>query len=375
VEEYIVAAQAVVGGVEYAWGSYNVAVLPSSFAYGGMENPNCTFMSASLIAGDRSLTTTLAHEIVHSWTGNLVTNAYHKDFWLNEGFTRYVERRALCDLYGDAFRGLVLTVGYQDLVKNIEMLVNQGTPGLTCLEPDIDGIDPDAAFSRVPYEKGSLFLFYLEQVVGGKEKMTNWLREYVNKFRGQSIETKHFQEHFKHFFSGNVAVEKVDWQHWIKGEGLPNFDLASHIDNSLLISCRDLADKWLAKGSGEASDIAGMKAQQLMLFLDHLINASNEGSSLSHDALAAMAQCYGLDKTCNVEVSYRWCLLGCKCRWPGCIPTVKGFLATHGRGAYVKPLYMAFNTFDPASARETFQKNSNFYMAVIASQISPIVGA
>ena len=95
VDEFLDTAQRVIGGAEYEWGSYNVAVLPSSFAYGGMENPNCTFMSASLIPGDRSLTTTLAHEIVHSWIGNLVTNAYWKDFWLNEGFTRYIERRIL----------------------------------------------------------------------------------------------------------------------------------------------------------------------------------------------------------------------------------------------------------------------------------------
>ena len=95
VEEFIVTAQEVVGGAKYEWGSYNVAIMPSSFACGGMENPNCTFMSASLIPGDRSLTPTLAHEIVHSWIGNLVTNALWKDFWLNEGFTRYIERRIL----------------------------------------------------------------------------------------------------------------------------------------------------------------------------------------------------------------------------------------------------------------------------------------
>ena len=101
VEEFLVTAQEVVGGAKYEWGSYNVAVMPSSFAYGGMENPNCTFMSSSLIPGDRSLTPTLAHEIVHSWIGNLVTNALWKDFWLNEGFTRYIERRILRHLAGN----------------------------------------------------------------------------------------------------------------------------------------------------------------------------------------------------------------------------------------------------------------------------------
>lgn len=250
VEEFLVAAQAVVGGSDYAWGSYNIAILPSSFAYGGMENPNCTFMSASLIAGDRSLTTTLAHEIVHSWAGNLVTNAYWKDFWLNEGFTRYIERRLLGQLYGDAFRSLLLMVGYNDLVKNLEMLCNQGSSKLTCLEPDLVGIDPDEAFSRVPYEKGSLFLFYLEQVVGGPQQMTDWLRAYVDEFRGRSIETSDFRRHFLSFFKDVDGVKHIDWKHWLKGEGLPKFDLSAHVDSTLLGRCKALSAEWLREGAG-----------------------------------------------------------------------------------------------------------------------------
>ena len=125
VEEFLLTAQEVVGGADYEWGSYNIAVMPSSFPYGGMENPNCTFMSASLIPGDRSLTPTLAHEIVHSWIGNLVTNAFWKDFWLNEGFTRYIERRIMGKMLGPAFRGLLLLVGFNDLVKSLGPFVQE----------------------------------------------------------------------------------------------------------------------------------------------------------------------------------------------------------------------------------------------------------
>eukprot|EP00435_Cladocopium_sp_Y103_P005842 s4086_g1.t2 len=388
VEEFIVTAQEVVGGAEYEWGSYNVAVMPSSFAYGGMENPNCTFMSASLIPGDRSLTPTLAHEIVHSWIGNLVTNALWKDFWLNEG-----------KIYGPAFRGLLLLVGYNDLIKAVDMLTKQGTPGLTRLEPEIDDIDPDDAFSRVPYEKGSLFLFYLEQIVGGEQAMTGWLRAYVESFRERSIQTSDVKRHFLDFFKGVERVKEIDWEHWLHGEGLPDFNLADYVDRSLVDESKSLADSWLNTSTSEA-ETSHMKAQQWMLFLDHLINAVVAGKSISHSTLENMDSKYKISATSNVEVSFRWCLLGCKLYWPGCLALTEHFLANHGRGVYVKPLgckladqsgdfrhdcedvnrllgerwavqflhmrplYLAFKAFDLERARTVFQRNRNFYMTV-----------
>ncbi|CAK8990864.1 unnamed protein product, partial [Durusdinium trenchii] len=325
VEDFILKAQEVVGGAKYEWGSYNVAVMPSSFAYGGMENPNCTFMSASLIPGDRSLTPTLAHEIVHSWIGNLVTNAFWKDFWLNEGFTRYIERRVLGKIFGPAFRGLLLLVGYNDLIKAVDMLNQQGTPGLTRLEPEIDEIDPDDAFSRVPYEKGV------------------------------------------------KRIKEIDWEHWLHGEGLPDFDLSSYVDRSLVDESRALADSWLNTSTSDV-ETGHMKAQQWMLFLDHLINAVVAGTSISHDTLASMESKYKLSLTKNVEVSFRWCLLGCKCKWPVCLDWTEKFLANHGRGVYVKPLYMALKAFDAERAISVFQQNRNFYMTVVTRQIAACLG-
>lgn len=369
VEEFIVTAQEVVGGAEYEWGSYNVAVMPSSFAYGGMENPNCTFMSASLIPGDRSLTPTLAHEIVHSWIGNLVTNALWKDFWLNEGFTRYIERRIMSKIHGPAFRGLLLLVGYNDLIKTVDMLTKQGTPGLTRLEPEIDDVDPDDAFSRVPYEKGSLFLFYLEQIVGGEQAMTDWLRAYVASFRERSIQTSDVKRHFLEFFKGVKRVKEIDWEHWLHGEGLPDFNLGDYVDRSLVDESKSLADNWLNTSTSEA-ETSHMKAQQWMLFLDHLINAVVAGQSISHSTLENMDSKYKISATSNVEVSFRWCLLGCKLYWPGCLALTEHFLAKHGRGVYVKPLYLALKAFDLERARTVFQRNRNFYMTVVTRQIA-----
>ena len=251
-------------------------------------------------------------------------------------------------------------VGYNDLVKTlgctgivfgqiiqgrsnlraVEMLTKQGTPGLTRLEPQIDEIDPDDAFSRVPYEKGSLFLIYLEQIVGGEQAMTDWLRSYVQEFRGRSIETADFKAHFLKFFRTVKRVNEVDWEHWLHGEGLPDFDLSAHADKSLLDECRSLADSWLQSGSADV-ETGHMKAQQWMLFLDHLINAVVGGKQISEPALAEMDGKYKFSATANVEVSFR----------PGCGARFEatrtggggGGLMGHGRSRVLLVQHMTLN--------------------------------
>jgi len=380
-ERYLVEAEKVAGS-PYSWGLFDVAILPPSFAYGGMENPNVTFFSSSLLAGDSSLLTTLAHEIAHSWSGNLVTNSRWKDFWLNEGFTRYIERRILGRVGGKAFRGLVLTVGYNDLVKTVDMLCDTGQKALTRLETSIVGIDPDQAFNRVPYEKGGLFMYYLEQVVGGEDLMTEWLIAYIKEYSQKSIETNDFKAHFITFFEGKgVDLSSIDWEHWIHGEGMPNFDLSKHVDHSLLDYCRGLADKWLSGGKalmaravpeGVAStDFEGKKAQEVMLFLDHLINAG--AGAMSAERLVAMDEMYTLSETKNVEVGFRWVLLNLKNEHKSAFPFIERFLSTTGRGSYVKPSYIALDAVDHDFAVKVFRKNEGFYQAVIAQGVRKIL--
>jgi len=158
---------------------------------------------------------------------------------------------------------------------------------------------------------------------------------------------------------------------------LPSFDLKRHVDDSLLVKSRNLADACLAGGdSCASSDLQGMRAQQIMLLLDHLIAAANEGDSAapSRSALEKVEAAYGFSKTRNVEVAFRWCGLGCKCRWDGALEPSKTFLASHGRGIYVKPLYMALSEFKPEVAKRTFEQNRGFYMAPIARGIANFLG-
>ena len=149
----------------YVWGIYDILVLPPSFPYGGMENPCLTFATPTLLAGDRSLASVIAHEIAHSWTGNLVTNSNFEHFWLNEGFTVFTERKIGGRMYGEPMRHFSAMGGWRSLKYSIDIQGHDNP--LTALVVDLDGVDPDDAFSVVPYEKGSTFLWYLEDTVGG----------------------------------------------------------------------------------------------------------------------------------------------------------------------------------------------------------------
>ncbi|KNC87123.1 hypothetical protein SARC_00746 [Sphaeroforma arctica JP610] len=365
-ETFIVEAEKVCG-TEYKWKTYDIVMLPSSFAYGGMENPNATFLSSALLAGDKSLTTTLAHEITHSWCGNMVTNAFWKDFWLNEGFTRYVERRILGAMFGPAYRGLQMTYGYFDLIKNCNFLAHR--PYLLKLQPEIVGVDPDESFSRIPYEKGSLFLHYLEGIVGGEQPMTTWLRTYFTDFAEQSVTTDDFRDHFTaHFTKAGVDMSGVAWDHWLHGVGLPDYDIYAHIDNSMTVRCKEIAHTWLHDdGNGaNASDIDGMKAHQVMVILDTIIN---ENTHFSGDKLDRMDSTYHFSETKNCEIGFRWFLLCLKNNHRSCFEGVKAYLSRNGRGVYVKPLYVELYRVDPEYAREVYGGLSDFYMDVVAEPI------
>lgn len=359
IEQYIGACEKVCG-VPYKWGWLDVLVVPPAFAYGGMENPNCIFFSAALLAGDKSLMATLAHEVAHSWAGNLVTNMDWGHFWLNEGFTRYIERRVLGQIHGPAFRGLLLKVGYMDLLKNVQYLAK--TPGLTKLCPDLTNISPDDAFSRIPYEKGSLFLHYLEQVVGGEASMTAWLTRYFSDFRGQSIDTNTMKSHFIQFHSQQGKdLSSIDWDHWLYDEGVPVYDLDAHIDATLVDKCRELARAW-TKGHVGAGDLEHMPAHAVMATLDFIL----EGHlSVDADLLEKIDKLHKLSRSANVEILFRWLLLNLRSGNKAMLPNVAEFLGRNGRGVYVKPLYTELVKLDQVFARQTFETHRDYYQQVV----------
>eukprot|EP00698_Gefionella_okellyi_P004917 TRINITY_DN14543_c0_g1_i2.p1 TRINITY_DN14543_c0_g1~~TRINITY_DN14543_c0_g1_i2.p1 ORF type:complete len:616 (+),score=123.69 TRINITY_DN14543_c0_g1_i2:121-1968(+) len=366
-ENYIQAGEKVTG-IPYEWGTYDLVVLPSAFPYGGMENPNLTFLSRSLLAGDRSLTNVVAHEITHSWAGNYVSNASWSDFWLNEGFCVYIERQILGIVKGsEAYRHFEALCGYNDLLKTIADL--GATNEYTKLRPNLTGVDPDEAFSKIPYEKGSLFLLYLETVVGGNDAMRAWLNAYYTKYMGKSATSEDFKAHFINWFTEVKpapagALAKVDWATWLDAPGLPAFNPHDVLDRSLVVACEALAKSWREQGRAGASatDLAPFQAKQTMYFLDQLLTTA---VPMAHDRLLALDELYGFSTSKNVEIGFRYLMLAIKSGYRAALPTAQYFLSQHGRGLYVKPMYVALDTLDHAYAVETWKKNRSFYHAVI----------
>ena len=261
-DDILTAAEKVAG--EYVWGRYDLLVLPPSFPYGGMENPCLTFVTPTLLAGDKSLVNVVAHEIAHSWTGNLVTNANWEHFWLNEGFTVFLERKILKELAeiaepgtGEAVRQAAHLHGLNSLKYAIEVF-GEDNP-LTALNVNLDGVDPDDAFSSVPYEKGSTFLFYLETLVGGPAVFDPFLRSYIALHARKSITSEVFVNYFKSQFP-NV---EVDWEKWLKSPGMPL--VIPKYDDSLQQKSVEAAKAW-SNGEVSVEDRKSLSSKQVCLF-------------------------------------------------------------------------------------------------------------
>ena len=257
----IVKAESLFG--PYPWDRYDMLVLPPSFPYGGMENPRMTFLTPTLLAGDRSLVDVVAHELAHSWTGNLVTNASMEHFWLNEGFTVWAERKILRTLHGDDAAALGWAMGQKALEDSLERFANE--PHLTVLRLHLTGIDPDDAFSSIPYEKGARLVAALEREVGG-ERFHRFLREYMDAHRFTSITTEQFCSFVDAKLPG--ALVAVNARAYLNEPGLPAS--APQFRSTMLDTLTALAAGWAAGERPSASQIAGWSTNELLVYLQKL---------------------------------------------------------------------------------------------------------
>lgn len=324
---------------EYLWKVYDLVILPPSFPYGGMENPCLTFVTPTLLAGDRSALDVVIHEITHSWTGNLVTSRCWADFWLNEGFTMFIERKILGILHGQPTRHLSAIEGWKTLHDTITNHFKPGDP-LTALVPDLNGVDPDDAFSSVPYEKGHTFLWYLEELLGGPEAFEPFLRAYLVKFSKASISTDQFKSFlYEHFSAQQEKLDAVDWKAWLHSPGMPPY--TPKFDDQLSWVCAELEKQWMAWEEGQdcpcsADDFNVLTSKQVVEFLERLYL---QPQPLPLFKLQKMAQLYSMWDKKNCEIRLRWLRMCLKGRWEAALEPSLAFVTEQGRMKFVRPIY------------------------------------
>ena len=353
----------------YVWGIYDILVLPPSFPFGGMENPCLTFATPTLLSGDKSNADVIAHEIAHSWTGNLVTNFSFEHFWLNEGFTVFIERKIMGRMHGEPFRHLSAILKWKDLAEEVNVNLGPTNP-LTALVPNLIGVHPDDAFSRVPYEKGSTFLWYLEDTVGGAALFEPFLKSYYKKFMYQSIKSNTFKEFFLEHFSGVDAIKSIDWDTWFNKPGMPIFK--PKFDDSLAKESWNLADKWqtwdITTPAPFGKEFDNFSPTQKQEFLGTLVT----GAPLEHKKLETMEVLYSLSNCSNLEIVFRWIRLGIKARWEPSVPEALKLVTVQGRMKFVLPLFKDLYGWEEKrqQAIDTFLAHRGEMMYVLAEKVA-----
>ncbi|XP_039759407.1 leukotriene A-4 hydrolase isoform X2 [Pararge aegeria] len=367
-EKYLKAAEQLCG--PYQWKQYDLLVLPPSFPYGGMENPCLTFVTPTLLAGDRSQADVIVHEIMHSWTGNLVTNRNFEHFWLNEGFTVFLERKVAASLQKDSksaeqTRDFSSLLGLQELDETINKELGDDSP-FTRLIINLDGHSPDDAFSRVPYEKGSLFLRYLEDLVGGPDVFDGFIRSYLNKFQRQSIDTFQFKDHFLEYFKDNEKISTIDWDTWLYKPGMPSLCFCDSFDRSMTDSVQVVVGKVndVECTILNYTDVRRFSPQQLIYLLQTLI----EQEPLSLERLRDVGETYRIDGNRNSEIEFRWLRLCVRSKDETKLDDALQFVNKQGRMKYVRPLYRDLYAWEEVRERviANFLKNEPFMMHVTA---------
>lgn len=362
-EKMLLAAEELYG--EYRWGRYDVLVLPPGFPFGGMENPMLTFATPTIIAGDRSLTSLIAHELAHSWSGNLVTNATWNDFWLNEGFTVYFEKRIMESLYGESYAQMLNELGYQDLQHTLAELGPNSED--THLKLSLDNRNPDDGMTDIAYEKGYLFLRWLESLVG-RERFDEFLKSYFERHAFKTMTTESFIAYLKENLL-NELDEEPDLNAWIYSPGLPEDHPKPDSDRF------DLVDKersdWLS-GEIKAEDLSttDWSTHEWLHFLRAL------PGDLGAERMAELDEAFHLTTTGNSEIAAVWFERSIENDYREVLPELEKFLLKVGRRKFLKPLYaeLAKTPENKAWATKVYEKARNNYHAVSVNTIDEILG-
>lgn len=313
----------------YRWGRYDVIVLPPSFPFGGMENPRLTFATPTILAGDRSLTALVAHEMAHSWSGNLVTNATWNDFWLNEGFTVYFENRICEAVYGDDYARMLQLLGRQDLQATIAKLEAKGHTADTHLRLHLEGRDPDDGMNDIAYEKGFALLKLLE-TKAGRPKFDAFLRGYFDAHAFQSMTTDGFLAYLDEQLLKPERIT-LNLAEWVDGAGLPADAVQPQSDSFAKVEA-EIA-RWVAGTPAKDLATKGWTTFHWMHFLRHL------PEELREEQLAELDKAFGFTANGNAEVLSAWLEVCIRSDYDPAYDRLDQFLTTVGRRKFLMPLY------------------------------------
>lgn len=353
-EKMLLAAEEIYG--PYLWDRYDVIVLPPSFPFGGMENPRLTFATPTVIAGDRSLTSLIAHELAHSWSGNLVTNATWNDFWLNEGFTVYFERRIMERLYGVNYTNMLALLGFQDLEAVVEDLWTSGDSLGACLKLNLEGRDPDDGMNDVAYEKGALFLTLLEEKTGRKN-FDDFLRQYFERHKFQAVTTEEFLAYLEEHLISKYGLD-VNIDEWVYKPGIPaNVPKAGSNKFDLV----DAQVERLDAGADPPSlDTRGWTTHEWLHFIRRL------PKDLDESVMKSLDDTFGFSDSGNSEILNVWFELAIRNGYSDRIlPKIETFLVEVGRRKFLTPLYRSFKeTGQLETARDIYRKARPNYHSI-----------
>ena len=337
----------------YQWGRYDLLVLPPSFPYGGMENPRLSFLAPSLLAGDRSLVSVVAHELAHSWSGNLVTNATWRDGWLNEGMTSYLEGRLMEVIYGADRVDEERVLNYAELQENFAVVPVERQR----LAPKFISGDADDVQGTIHYHKGSLFLEWLEQRFG-RETFDPFIFQYFDDFAFQTITTEVFLDYLEaRLLDANPGVvDRQEVEAWMYEPGLP--EGAPVPSSRTLNQASELAAAWsIGEASIEDIPVDEWSPQALRYFINNL------AADLPQENLRALDEGLGLSETGNAEIARTWFIQVAKRRYEPAYGKLEEHLNRHGRMRLVTAIYggLVANGQDAELARAIFEKLRNQY--------------
>lgn len=364
-EQLLLAAEALYG--TYAWDRYDLLILPAAFPFGGMENPRLTFATPTIIAGDRSLVALVAHELAHSWSGNLVTNATWDDFWLNEGFTVYFEQRIMEAVYGRETSEMLATLSHQGLVDEVEA-ISDLNPDDTHLKLHLQGRDPDDGMTAIAYDKGYFFLRLLENTVG-RERFDTWLSGYFEAHAFKGMDTETFVEYLKStLLSDPEEQAAVRMDEWIYGPGLP--------DNCPAVSSPRIERVDATLAAWESGALAtGDLPWEDWIYQERYRFLSNLADDTPSERMAELDAVWKIGATGNNEVLFAWMEQAIRSGYTPTYPRLEQFLIEVGRRKFLTPLYRAMKESDRMDmALDIYAKARPGYHSVATGTMDDLLG-